>query len=169
MTESFDGEGDERRGLPKQMITVHFKFCVKKKSIALPLSQDLEMNMRWWTLLPCIMPCVEKHKHHKWWFDKHHAGIASTEKGGSELELQLNPEVACYRRKASLGNKQFNRLSWSKPVAATEEYSLPMIGRWQHHPVESEQVKSEDQNGASVAWLEKHTGLVKSLEFVQSH
>ncbi|XP_072984092.1 protein transport protein SEC31 homolog B-like isoform X1 [Typha latifolia] len=68
--------------------------------------------------------------------------------------------------------ERFNRLSWSKPGsgAGDGEYSLGLvagglvdgsIGVWNPFKL----VSSEDQDGALVARLEKHTGQVLGLEF----
>lgn len=40
-TGSFEYEGNERRGLPKRRPTVHFKFGIEKKSLALPFSSNV--------------------------------------------------------------------------------------------------------------------------------
>nr|CAD1833504.1 unnamed protein product [Ananas comosus var. bracteatus] len=65
--------------------------------------------------------------------------------------------------------ERFNRLSWSKP-AASADYSLGLvagglgdgsIGLW--NPLKL--ISSQDQEGAFVARLEKHTGPVRGLEF----
>ncbi|ONK63576.1 uncharacterized protein A4U43_C07F16680 [Asparagus officinalis] len=66
--------------------------------------------------------------------------------------------------------ERFNRLSWSKPVPASEDYSLGLvagglgdgsIGVWNPRKL----IGSEDQEGSFVVRLQKHTGPVRGLEF----
>ncbi|XP_042408152.1 protein transport protein SEC31 homolog B-like isoform X1 [Zingiber officinale] len=67
-------------------------------------------------------------------------------------------------------DERFNRLSWGKPLPASEEYSLGLIagghtdgsiGVWNPRKL----ISPEDQNDAFVAKLEKHVGSVRGLEF----